>query len=108
MRGFKEPSFNERVAAANSAKAKAVEMLKRKPKLSEAELAMRVERRQAKEAAEAEKRAAAKAAREAEKVVKEQAELEAAAAAVRSKVATAEELKAARDARYAARKARRR
>ncbi|MCJ8157950.1 DUF6481 family protein [Sphingomonas sp. LaA6.9] len=32
MRGFKEPGFNDRVAAANSAKAKALEMLKNKPK----------------------------------------------------------------------------
>jgi hypothetical protein len=63
MRGFKEPGFNDRVAAANSAKAKALEMLKNKPKPSEAELAERAERRRAKEAAQAEKRAAIDAAR---------------------------------------------
>lgn len=110
MRGFKEPSFNERVAAANSAKAKALEMLKNKPKPTEAELAERAERQRAKELAQAEKRAAIQAAREAEKAAKEQAEREAAeaAAAARPKVPTAEELKAARDARYAARKARKR
>lgn len=102
MGRFKEPSFDERVAAANGAKAKALEMLKNTPSLGEAELAERAERRRAKEAAEAEKRATAKAAREA---AKEQADRKAPEAA-RPKMPTAEELKVARDARYAARKSR--
>lgn len=105
MGRFKEPSFNERVAAANGAKAKALEMLKNRPGPGEAELAERAERRRAKEAAEAEKRATAKAARETAKVAKEEGDRKAPEAA-RPKMPTAEELKVARDARYAARKSR--
>lgn len=121
MQGFKEPGFNDRRASANSAKNKALEMLKNKPKPDEAEMAARAERQRAKEAAAAEKRAALERARAEEKAAKEQAEREAAEAAAaeaaaaaaaaeaaRPKLPTAEELKAARDARYAARKARKR
>lgn len=105
MGQFKEPSFKDRVAAANSAKAKALELLKNRPGSGEAELAERAERRRAKEGAEAEKRATAKAAREAAKGTKEQGS-RAATKAAQPKVPTAEERKAARDARYAARKSR--
>ncbi len=105
MGRFKEPSFNDRVAAANSAKAKALELLKNRPSFGEAELAERAERRRAKEAAEAEKRATAKAVREAAKGAKEQGDRDAPGAA-QPKVPTDEERKAARDARYAARKSR--
>jgi len=121
MRGFKEPGFNDRVAAANSAKTRALEMLKNRPKLSKEELAERADRQRAKEAVQAAKRAAAEAALEAERDAKDQAEREAAEAtaeateaarvaaeAARPKLPSDVEMKAARDARYAARKARKR
>jgi hypothetical protein len=113
MQGYKEPGFNDRVAAANSAKAKALEMLKNKPKPSEAQLAERAERQRAKEAAAAEKRAAAEAAEKEKRAAAEAAaaaaeEARAAAVAAQPRVPTSEELKAARDARYAARKMRNR
>lgn len=108
MKGYQQPGFEDRVAAAKRAKAEALEKLRSKPKVDEAELALRIERERAREAAAAEKRAAAKLAKEqalAEK--QEQARLAAEAEeAARPKQRTPEELKAARDARYAARKAR--
>ena len=101
--GFKDPSFQDRVGSAAEAKRKALEQLKNKPQLSEQELAERQAARESREAAEAEKRAARKAAQEAAKAEKNAAK--AAAAAVPEGPSEAE-LKAARDARYAARKSR--
>ena len=114
MAAFKDPSFQDRVASAGKAKQKALDRLKAKPPVDEGEMA---ERRQAwdmkqqsiadERAAKAEANAAAKAEREAKKAA-ELAESEAAATlkAARLKPASAAEMKAARDARYAARKAR--
>jgi hypothetical protein len=111
---FKDPSFQDRVASAGQAKQKALDKLKAKPPVDEAEMAQRREAWEAqqqalaKERAEkAEARAAAKAEKEARKAA-EIAEAKAAAElkAARLKPASAAEMKAARDARYAARKAR--
>ena len=113
MAAFKDPSFQDRAAAAERAKQKALDQLKAKPPLDEALMA---ERRQAQEvreqalaaerAANAKATAAAKAEKAAAKAAK-LAEAEAAAAlkAARLKPPGSAEMKAARDARYAARKA---
>lgn len=125
MGSFKDPSFQDRVGSAAEAKKKALELLRSKPPVDEAVAAAKREARLAKEAAEAEKRAAKKAAKEqqeadkieakraAEQAAAEQAAAEQAAAeeeAARARPAksklTEEERKAARDARYAARKKR--
>jgi len=118
---YKDPSFNDRTAAAKAAKQKALDLLKAKPPVDEAVLAERrriqAEKDEAlakERAAKAEALAAAKAEKAAIKAAKlaaeaeEKAAAEAAAAlkAARLKPATAAEMKAARDARYAARKAR--
>jgi hypothetical protein len=111
---YKNPTFQDRQAAAGEAKQKALDRLKAKPVVDEAELA---EKRQAWEAQqqalakERAEKAEAKAAAKAEKAAKKAAEIaeaEAAAAlkAERLKPASAADMKAARDARYAARKAR--
>jgi hypothetical protein len=111
---FKNPSFQDRVAAAAKAKQKALDQLKAKPAADPEKMAelreswdaqqqqlaeQRAQKAQANAAAKAEK-AATKAAEIAE--AKAAAELKAA----RLKPATEAEMKAARDARYAARKAR--
>lgn len=111
-------TFKDRLGRSNVAKQKALELLKARPKQDEAELAARKAARLQREAADAEARAAKKAAAEQAKREAEEARLakiaadEAAAEAAREKRAaafampTAEERKAARDAKYAARKAR--
>lgn len=99
--GYKDPAFQDRIASAAAAKQRALDRLKAKPQPTEAELAERAAAREAKERAEADKRAAKLAARQAEKEAAEAAK----AAMIKAKP-TAEELKAARDARYAARKGR--
>jgi hypothetical protein len=96
-------TFQERIARAAEAKQKALDKLRAKPPIDPAVLAERQEAALKREAAQAEKRAATAAAREAAKTAKE-AEI-----AERNAVAappTEAELKAARDARYAARKKR--
>lgn len=115
MASYKDPSYQDRVAAARSAKQKAIDELKARPPVDPA---IMTERRQAWElreqaiaqerASKAKALAAAKAEKAAAKAV-EVAEAEAAAAlkAERLKPASAAEMKAARDARYAARQARR-
>lgn len=99
MSGYKDPAFQDRIALAAAARQKALDKLKAKPPVDEAVLAERRAAREAKEAAEVEKRAARKLAMEQAK-----AEKEAAKKAAAPVVKTAEEMKAARDARYAARK----
>ena len=121
MAGFKTPTFQDRAAAAATARQKALDRLKAKPPVDpevaaeqrraweEKEQALAAERAVKAEtlaAAKAE-RAAARAAREAaEAKAREEAEAAAALKAARLRPATPEEMKAARDARYAARKAR--
>jgi hypothetical protein len=99
---FKNPSFQDRAGQAAQAKNKALEQLRLRPPIDEKVVAERKaadERRQAAKAQKAEtKRAAAEAAS------KSKAETAAEPAAA---VPTEAERKAARDARYAARKNRR-
>ena len=99
---YKDPSFQDRAASAAEAKQKALDRLKAKPPVDEAVVAERQAARLAREAAQAEKRAAKKAA-------EQQAKAEKAAQAEQAKAAevaapTEADRKAARDARYAARK----
>ncbi|MEG8223185.1 DUF6481 family protein [Sphingomonas sp. HH69] len=106
MRGYREPGFQDRVAAAEDAKTKALEKLKAKPPVDEAEQAEKLANRLAKEAAARERREAKLRERE-EAEAARKAEREAAAeAALPPPAMTEAERKAARDARYAARKAR--
>jgi hypothetical protein len=104
MAGYRDLDFNERRAAAQKARETALAQLKARPPVDEAELARRRAEREAREAAQAAKRRAAK-----EAARKEQARAEEAAdRASRSAQPTDEERKAARDAKYAARKKKRR
>jgi hypothetical protein len=108
---FKDPSFQDRVASAAEAKKKALEGLRSKPPVDEKALAERTAKREAREAAAAEKRAARLAAQAEAKAAKIAAAEEAALAAAPKKaravsLPTEAERKAARDARYAARKSR--
>lgn len=103
MRGFKEPTLQDRAAAAQKAREAALKRLAKQPPVDEAVLAERKAARIAKEAAAAEKSAARKAAIEqakAEKLAAAQAAIEAA----KVPELTEAEKKAARDAKYAARK----
>jgi hypothetical protein len=104
MKANHNPNLQDRLAAAAQSRQKALDKLRAKPPLDESVVAARQEARLKREAADREKRAA--------KLAQQQ---EAAAAAKAAKAApvaktpslpTAAELKAARDARYAARKSR--
>ena len=114
MASFKDPSFQDRVESARKAKQKALEQLKAKPPADEALMAARRQAREAQERALQEERTAKaqeRAAAKAEKASNKAAELAAAEAAAalkaaRLKPSSPEEMKAARDARYAARQAR--
>ena len=114
MASFKDPSFQDRVASASRAKQKALDQLKAKPPVDAALMATLRQEREKREEALAEERATKaqeRAAAKAEKASIKAAELAAAKAtavlqAARLKPASPEEMKAARDARYAARKAR--
>ncbi len=101
MAGYKEPGFQDRVAAAAKAREAALARLKAKPPIDPAVLAERAAKAREREEAKAAK-AAQKAADKAEALRLEE---EAKAAAIASQPTEADR-KAARDARYAARKAR--
>jgi hypothetical protein len=101
MKSYKDPSFQDRVARAAEARQKALDALRAKPPVDEKVLAERQAARLKREAEEAEKRSAKKAAADEASAV--QAADEAAAAVAPP---TEAERKAARDARYAARKKR--
>lgn len=115
MGSFKDPSFQDRAASAAKAKQKALDQLRAKPAVDEAVMAEKRQAWEMREQALAEERAvkaeAAAAAKAAKAQLKaaEAAEAEEAAArkAARLKPASEAEMKAARDARYAARQARR-
>lgn len=96
-------TFQDRLDRAAEAKKKALDKLRAKPPVDEAILAERQAARLKREAADAEKRAAKKAA---EQLVREAKAAAAAEAAAVAAPPTEAELKAARDARYAARKKR--
>jgi hypothetical protein len=101
MKAYHEPSFQDRVGRAAEAKKKALDQLRSKPAIDEHDLAERRAAHVAKQAAEEQRRADKKAAEQSAKAGK-------AAAKQANAVAppTEAEQKAARDARYAARKAR--
>jgi hypothetical protein len=105
MPPFKMPTFQERSALAAKARQAALDKLRAKPPIDEAVVAQRIEAARAREAALAKAREEKLAARQLEKDQK--AERDAAAAVSKKTEApalTAAEQKAARDARYAARK----
>lgn len=102
MASYKDPSFQERTALAQQARAKALALLAAKPAPDAALIAQRQAARLAREAAQAEKSAARKAAIAQAKADK----LEAAKAPAEKAGLSEAEQKAARDARYAARKKR--
>jgi hypothetical protein len=106
MAGYREPGFQDRTAAAAKARSAALERLKAKAPIDPAEQARKIAEGQARELAKVAKRDAAKAAKiaEAEAAV---AAAQAAAELIAANVELTEaERKAARDARYAARKQR--
>lgn len=111
---FKDPSYQDRVASAQKAKQKALDNLRAKPPVDEVLLAMQRKSRDAREKSLSDERAAKSEAAAAEKAEKAalklaKSEEESAAAALKTarlKPASAADMKAARDARYAARKAR--
>ncbi|WP_448664267.1 DUF6481 family protein [Sphingomonas sp. CJ20] len=107
---YKIPTFQDRAALSAEAKKKALEKLRAKAPMDPAVVAERRAAQEARDAEIAAKSAAKKAAIEEAKAAKkaaaeEKAAKEAARAAARIPP-TAAELKAIRDARYAARKAR--
>lgn len=104
MKSYKDPSYQERVGRAAEAKQKALDKLRSKPPVDEKVAAERQATRLRREAAEAEKRSRKQAVEEAARQAKKDA---AAAKAVPVPAPPTEaERKAARDARYAARKSR--
>ncbi|CAN5159862.1 hypothetical protein BH10PSE13_BH10PSE13_12960 [soil metagenome] len=110
MKSYREPDFQDRIAAAARARGAALEQLRVKPPVDEAVVAARAAAQQARESAKLEKRQAARLAVEEAKAAKRalaeaQAEEAAAALAASQKPEMTEaERKAARDARYMARK----
>ena len=100
---FKDPSFQDRIGSAAKAREKALEQLRSRPAVDEKTLAERRAKRLEREAKDAEKAAARKAAQQAEKDTRAEA---AAAKAAAPPPPSEADRKAARDARYAARQAR--
>jgi hypothetical protein len=108
MNGYKAPSFQDRATASMQAKQKALAKLKAMPQPDAAELALRTERRVERETLAAAKAAKARQLREDKQRLADEQRAEAKAAKTRAAMPkrTEAELKAARDARYAARKSR--
>jgi predicted transcriptional regulator len=106
MKRYKEPDFQERITAAARARTEVLTQLRAKPPVDEAEVAARAASRQARDAAKLEQRQAARLLAEEAKAAKRAQALEAAAAkaALQKPELTEAERKAARDARYMARK----
>jgi hypothetical protein len=107
---YKEPTFQDRAALAAQAKQKALEKLKAKPQIDPAVAAARAAARQAREEKEVQRRAEkAQAIEQArlDKIAKAEAELAAIEAEKQRLIDADIAAKAARDARYAARKAKR-
>jgi hypothetical protein len=100
---FKTPSFQDRISSAAQAKKKALEQLRSRPPIDEKIAAHRQARKLERETRDRERAAAKKAEQQA---LKEKKSAQAAAKATAAAPRTEAELKAARDARYAARKAR--
>ena len=114
MYGYKEPSLQDRQAVARKAKEKALAHMRARPAIDPAELALRLERQAQKDEALAVKRADAQfaqasenEAKKAASVIKLQQAVDKAARDTKAALpSTLQDLKAARDLRYAARKAR--
>lgn len=115
MQGYKEPSYQDRMAIAQSAKNKALAQMSSRPAIDPAEKARRIANQAAKDEAQRVKRVAAQEAKQAAHAAKEaeqmaqldQARLSAEMELVaQPPILTEADLKAARDLRYAARKAR--
>jgi hypothetical protein len=109
MKGYQEPSYQDRVGRAAEARQKALDKLKARPAPDEAALAARREAGLARKAAQAEGRAARQAERDEAAAHKAARADEAAVRAEENeggRIPTEEERKAMRDARYAARKRR--
>ena len=104
MTSFKDPSFQKRAGQAADAKQKALEQLRQRPALDENTVAERKAASLRREAAKAGKLAAKKSA---ESALAESRAAEAAAKAAAPPPDSEADTKAARDARYAARKKRR-
>lgn len=106
MNGYKEPSFQDRAAASSRAKEKALAKIKAVAQPDAAEMAEIMARRAEREAIAEEKSAQTRLAREEKKRLAEEKRAE--AKRKNEKVdppkRSEAELKAARDARYAARK----
>jgi hypothetical protein len=104
MKGYKEPGFQDRAATTARAKSNSLQKLKDAPKPDEAALAARIARQQERDAKAAAKRAEKQQARllEQERLAEAKRDREKPAAPALSE----SEAKAARDARYAARKKR--
>src|SRR5947209_11057777 len=112
MTGYKAPNLNERLAVANAAKRRALDLLRNKPAPDPEAVAERKAAREARDAAAAERREARRLAAESAATAKaatatqsDGAETKIAAEEVPAKepdqaAPTAAELKAARDARY--------
>jgi Family of unknown function (DUF6481) len=121
MANFQQPDFDERLSAAAQARKAVLEKFRAKVNSNDPELLKKqaerlvvaqareariAERRAAKEAKEAVERAEREAREAAERTVREEKETRERAEAVAWKAALEEEKKKERDARYAARKAR--
>jgi len=102
MKAYKEPSFQERASRAADAKQKALHALRARPAIDPEVLAQRREALLARQSAEAE----ARAVKEAAQLALKQARAAELKAAEQAAGLTQAESKAARDARYAARKKR--
>jgi hypothetical protein len=106
-RSFKDPSFQSRIGSAADAKQKALDNLRSRPPMDEKVAAERQAARLKREAADAERRSAKKEKEQAaEQGRAAEAAVAAETAATEAAPATEAERKAARDARYAARKSR--
>ena len=110
MKSFKDPSFQDRVGQAAEAKRKALDKLRARPPVDEAVAAERRAARASQEAAKAEAREARKAAEQRAKEDRAAQKAAQADEAAQTRAVppprTEAEKKAARDARYAARKSR--
>jgi len=104
MKSNHNPSLQDRQAAAAKSRQKALDALRAKPPVDEKIVAARAEAQVKRDAAATEKRAAKLAQQEAAAAAKAAEAAEAAKAKAPPTLPTAAEMKAARDARYAARK----
>jgi hypothetical protein len=108
MKGFKAPSFQDRAAASSQAKANALAQMKAVPRPNAAEMAKRAARGVEREELNEKKATKAREARKDKQRLTDEKRAHAKAEKLKADQPkrTEAELKAARDARYAARKSR--